>query len=189
MRGLVKRFFVLRGVCAAFFNNHYEFEWGEISAFFSWLVINVQFFSFLNEFVNFVIRSIVGLILWFDPIIFILATQTMKTLCDYLDIFHIAQLYFYYIHQIFFHQPQYLCKTIFIIDVLALFMFWHGFFPSFAVVLSLFLFSFFRVYVWCISYSLIRFHFVMYEWVTRIYVPIIVRSLMAQPFVQASAKL
>lgn len=102
MRGLVKRFFVLRGVCAAFFNNHYRFEWGKIAAFFSWLVINVQFFSFLNEFVNFVIRSIVGLILWFDPIIFILATQTMKTLCDYLDIFHIAQLYFYYIHHFFF---------------------------------------------------------------------------------------
>lgn len=34
-------------------HNHYEFEWGEISTIFSWLVVNVQFFFFSQRICQF----------------------------------------------------------------------------------------------------------------------------------------
>lgn len=106
MRGLVKRFFVLRGVCAAFFNNHYRFEWGEIAAFFSWLVINVQFFSFLNKFVNFVQFQFDLLsVLFYDLIpLFLFWPLKQWKLC-----FFISHNYIFIISIIFFFISRNIC--------------------------------------------------------------------------------
>lgn len=143
MRGLVKRFFVLRGVCAAFFNNHYEFEWGGNFWFFQLTSYKCPIFFFSQRICQFrdSIRCRSYFMIWSHYFYF--GHSNNENFVWLFGHFSYRTTIFLLYPSFFFHQPQYLCKTIFIIDVLALFMFWHGFFPSFAVVLSLFLFSFF----------------------------------------------
>lgn len=141
MRGLVKRFFVLRGVCAAFFNNHHEFEWGK--CFFQLSSCECSIFFFSQRICQFRDPTHCRSYFMIWSHYFYFGHSNNENFVWLFGHFSYRTTIFLLYPSIFFHQPQYLCKTIFIIDVLALFMFWHGFFSSFAVVLSLFLFSFF----------------------------------------------